>query len=226
MGPYYYLLNDTKKHIVHLDNCIKQEPMTGNAAVHYAMMNYMMLNPGDSMCISSDIEEATKYYSEIDLLYYKGFDAETKHIIDKLQANAAWKGSGKKQNTNVELEEKPEEKLIKRKPGKPPIKNKMKIPHTEHPTNKDKLYIRQGFHEFFLGPFDDTDAVANAMIQLDLHKPYWDYDGFMICYGKTPLPDDYVNGFEVIKEKRESVPEDIRKLIEAKRQEYEIANGF
>ena len=66
--------------------------------------------------------------------------------------------------------------------------------------------------ELFLGPFDDADAVAKTMSELDQNKPYWDYDGFMICYGKDPLPDNYVNGLEL-------VSEDTRELIEIKRKD-------
>jgi len=76
MGTYYYLVNDSKKLIVHLDYHIKYGPLTLNRAVHYAFVNYLMRNQGASFRILSDSKDLPQTYEELDLLKYK-FDDES-----------------------------------------------------------------------------------------------------------------------------------------------------
>ena len=75
MGTYYYLVNDSKKLIVHLDYHVKYGPITSNRAVHYAFANYLMHNQGASFRILSDSRDLP-HYEELDLLKYK-FDDES-----------------------------------------------------------------------------------------------------------------------------------------------------
>ena len=85
MGTYYYLMNDTKKEYMHLCGHVKRGPLTMNEAVHFAMMNYMMENQGNSMRLISDSTDDQDLYTEVDLLSYPYTDktvAET--ILDKL----------------------------------------------------------------------------------------------------------------------------------------------
>ncbi len=70
--------------------------------------------------------------------------------------------------------------------------------------------MRNRYHEFFWGPFDDEDAVVIALQALDKADPYWDYDPFCTIFGADPLPEDYVFGFK-------SVPKDMRERIEKRR---------
>ena len=70
MGTYYYLVNDSKKLIVHLDYHVKYGPLTSNRAVHYAFANYLMHNQGASFRILSDSRDLPPY-EELDLLKYK-----------------------------------------------------------------------------------------------------------------------------------------------------------
>jgi len=69
MGTYYYLVNDSKKLIVHLDYHIKHGPLTLNSAVHYAFVNYLMHNQGDCCRLMGDYTDIPDY-QEIDLLNY------------------------------------------------------------------------------------------------------------------------------------------------------------
>ena len=82
MGVYYFLLNDTKKEKIHYDNHIKYAPMCFNSKVHYALVNYMMQNQGDSFRVMSDsvldtpeYEEIEDEYKEVDLKKYD-FDVD------------------------------------------------------------------------------------------------------------------------------------------------------
>ena len=69
MGTYYYLVNDSKKLIVHLDYHVKYGPITSNRAVHYAFANYLMHNQGDCCRLMGDYTDISDY-QEIDLLNY------------------------------------------------------------------------------------------------------------------------------------------------------------
>ena len=40
--------------------------------------------------------------------------------------------------------------------------------------------------------------MVQAINQLDIADPYWDYNPFTIIYGLKPLPTDYVFGFPVV----------------------------
>ena len=71
MGVSYSLLNDTKRESVHLDNHFKRWQLTQNAAVQYALCNYMMANLGDTLRLCPDTTEDGDDYTEIDLLTYK-----------------------------------------------------------------------------------------------------------------------------------------------------------
>lgn len=82
MGTYYYLQNDSKKETVELDGYIKHGPLTLNPAVHYALINYMMDNQGDSMRMLSDMHEVTGY-KKIDLLHYSFQDEEVGNEIKR-----------------------------------------------------------------------------------------------------------------------------------------------
>lgn len=87
MGVYYFLLNDTKKKSIHLASHIKYGPMTMNNAVHYAFMNYLMQNQGDSFRIISDHNDVvySDEYEDLDLLTYQFKDPNvTITIVDKL----------------------------------------------------------------------------------------------------------------------------------------------
>ena len=75
MGTYYFLLNDTKRESVHLDNHIKRGPLTLNKAVHFALVNYLMCNQGDTVRLCSDTGSNGSGYSNTDLLSYKFNDA-------------------------------------------------------------------------------------------------------------------------------------------------------
>ncbi len=69
------------------------------------------------------------------------------------------------------------------------------IPTCGAPTRPECLYMRNLFHEFFWGPFEDEAALIKAVQTLDAADPYWDYDPFCIVYGANPLPQDFVFGF-------------------------------
>ena len=83
MGVYYHLLNDTKRECVHLDNHIKRGPLTQNAAVHFALCNYMMANLGDTLRLCGDTTDEGEDYADVDLLAYK-FDDQG--VIEKIVA--------------------------------------------------------------------------------------------------------------------------------------------
>ena len=70
MGVYYYLRNNTKKQEVHLDHHVKIGPITMNEAVHFAFINYMMENIGDTFQILSDLHDREEY-EDVDLLKYE-----------------------------------------------------------------------------------------------------------------------------------------------------------
>lgn len=77
---------------------------------------------------------------------------------------------------------------------------------TRKPDQEGKLYMRIMFREFFFGPFADLAAVGNAMSELDAKDDCWDYDGVCVIYGKNPLPEDFVYGFDfVTKKEREKI---------------------
>ena len=76
MSTYYRLLNDTKRESVHLDNHIKRSPLTQNEAVHFALLNYMMTNLGDTLRLCGDDTDENEGYTDVDLLTYK-FDDPT-----------------------------------------------------------------------------------------------------------------------------------------------------
>ena len=81
-----------------------------------------------------------------------------------------------------------------------------KIPTVKDPTESDKLYFRLMFHEFFFGPFDSKKDVSMALAELDAWDEMWDYDGFCIIRGLSPLPKDYVFGFPFVsKEERNEI---------------------
>ena len=85
MGTYYYLINDTKKQYMHLCNHVKRGPLTMNEAVHFAIVNYMMENQGDSMRLISDGGDEHNSCVEVDLLSYPYTDISvTETIVDKL----------------------------------------------------------------------------------------------------------------------------------------------
>jgi hypothetical protein len=84
------------------------------------------------------------------------------------------------------------------------------VPTCKDPTDPTKIYMRNMYHEFFWGPFDDESAVIEALKTLDVADSYWDYDPFCMIYGADPLPKDYVFGFE-------SVPKETRVRIETQR---------
>jgi len=87
MGTYYHLLNDTKRESVHLDYHIKRGPLTQNAAVHFALCNYMMMNLGDSLRLCPDTTDEGDDYAEVNLLSYKFDDPEvTIKIVELLSA--------------------------------------------------------------------------------------------------------------------------------------------
>jgi hypothetical protein len=71
MSVYYYLMNDTKRESVHLDNHVKSGPLTQNAAVHFAFCNYMMENLGDTMRLCGDTADEGEDYAKVDLLSYE-----------------------------------------------------------------------------------------------------------------------------------------------------------
>jgi hypothetical protein len=100
MGTYYYLCNETKKQIYHLDNYIKYSPVRYNEAVHFAFVNCMFVNQGDVFRIASDDEWVVEKYEKIDLSEYTGFDDDTKKMIiimlDKINIlHIAYKESGR-----------------------------------------------------------------------------------------------------------------------------------
>lgn len=75
MGIYYYLLNDSKSKLLHLDNHVKHGPVTINDAVHCAFVNYMFEHQGDSFRLLSDMHWLEEMgYEEINLLKYKFAD--------------------------------------------------------------------------------------------------------------------------------------------------------
>jgi hypothetical protein len=69
MGVYYYLANDTKRQRVHYDHCIKWGPMTMNATVQSALVNYMVDNCYDTLRMVHDAGDMDDVYDyeEIDL---------------------------------------------------------------------------------------------------------------------------------------------------------------
>lgn len=85
MGVYYHLLNDTKRESVHLNDHVKRGPLTQNAAVHFALCNYMMQNIGDTLRLCGDTTDEGEDYAEVDLLAYKFDDPEvTVKIVELL----------------------------------------------------------------------------------------------------------------------------------------------
>lgn len=86
MGIYYFLLNDTKKKQLHLSHHIKSGPMKHNDAVHYAFVNYMFENQGDTFRVVSDQDDNLYIgYEEVDLLDYEFQNPETiDEIVEKL----------------------------------------------------------------------------------------------------------------------------------------------
>ena len=87
MGTYYHLLNDTKHESVHLDQHIKRGPLTQNAAVHFALCNYMMANLGDTLRLCGDTTDEGDDYTDVDLLAYKFDDPEViVKVVDLLNA--------------------------------------------------------------------------------------------------------------------------------------------
>jgi|688.fasta_scaffold07589_21 hypothetical protein len=83
MGIYYSLLNDTKRESVHLDHHVKREPLTKNAAVQFALCNYMMANTGDMLRLCHDMGDYLEGdgYADVDLLSYKFHDPS---VIDEI----------------------------------------------------------------------------------------------------------------------------------------------
>jgi hypothetical protein len=87
MGVYYHLLNDTKRESVHLAYHIKRGPLTHNAAVHFALCNYMMANLGDTLRLCGDTTDEGEDYAEVDLLAYKFDEPEViVKIVELLNA--------------------------------------------------------------------------------------------------------------------------------------------
>ena len=84
------------------------------------------------------------------------------------------------------------------------------LPTCQDPSDPSCIYMRCMYYEFFWGPFKDEEEITKAINKLDADVPYWDYDCFCIVYGKNPLPEDYVFGFE-------SIPEEMRSRIEKQR---------
>ncbi len=84
MGTYYFLINETKKEQVHLDNHIKEGPMRYSDAVHFAMANYMMDNRGDELRLYSDNTERVYEddLKEVNLLEYP-FDEDIQQAVVK-----------------------------------------------------------------------------------------------------------------------------------------------
>lgn len=69
------------------------------------------------------------------------------------------------------------------------------IPTTAIPDRPACLYMRNLYHEFFWGPFEDEAALTAAVLRLDEIDPMWDYYPLCIVYGANPLPEDFVFGF-------------------------------
>lgn len=87
MGTYYFLVNETKKEQVHLDNNVKEYPMRHNEAIHFAIINYMMDNQGDELRLYSDATDNVYRddLREVDLIKY-AFDKEIKQeMLKKLK---------------------------------------------------------------------------------------------------------------------------------------------
>ena len=84
------------------------------------------------------------------------------------------------------------------------------IPTCSEPKDHSKIYMRNLYHTFFWGPFDDEQAVISAQRALDKVKPHWDDNPFCTIYGADPLPEDFIFGFE-------SVPDETKQRIEKSR---------
>jgi hypothetical protein len=67
MSAYYYLLNDTKKLRIHVDNHVKRGPIMLNPIVQYMLVNYMFMNLGDSFRVVSDDGDEYLRYEELNL---------------------------------------------------------------------------------------------------------------------------------------------------------------
>lgn len=62
MSTYYYLLNDTKKLRLRVDDCVKRGPIMHNSFVQHVLVNYMFENLGDSFrFVSDDCDEYLNY---------------------------------------------------------------------------------------------------------------------------------------------------------------------
>lgn len=68
------------------------------------------------------------------------------------------------------------------------------------PTDPKSIYMRNMYHTFFWGPFNDEQAVIEAINILDAADAYWDYEPFCIIYGANPLPIDFVGGFPAVEQ--------------------------
>lgn len=98
-----------------------------------------------------------------------------------------------------------------------------KLPTVKDPTDPNKIYFRLMYREFFYGPFDTKEEVSKAMAILDTWDKMWDYDGFCIIRGLSPLPDDYVFGFPSLSDEEESEIELNRKQIKlGKKELYKV----
>ena len=59
------------------------------------------------------------------------------------------------------------------------------------PTDPSGIYIQCLYHEFFYGPFRDTNELLSAIVLLDEQSPMWDYDTFRLVLGQDPFPTSY-----------------------------------
>ena len=80
------------------------------------------------------------------------------------------------------------------------------VPTCRLPDNPQAIYMRNLYHTFFWGPFENEQACAEAIAKLDKADQMWDYDPFCLIYGASPLPDDFVFGFK-------SLPDDVQKRL-------------
>ena len=80
------------------------------------------------------------------------------------------------------------------------------IPTTNKPDDPNKIYMRNLYHEFFWGGFDNEEEVVKAINHLDKVDPNWNYNSFCLIYGASPLPDDFVFGFPFL-------PDDMQERI-------------
>lgn len=81
MSTYYYLLNDTKRQRVHLDNHTKRSSIAWNEAVQHALCNYMLENVGDALRLCGDSGWDGADYEDKDLLSYKFREPEVLETI-------------------------------------------------------------------------------------------------------------------------------------------------